>query len=564
MKRIGLITLVVVLSTFVITADAYGIPNRTPQTSHDVAITNMSAPSSCFQGDIVPVVVKVTNQGNCSESFVIKLIDVTNGLKIGSKSLTLSAPGKGGIDEVADLIFTGESPGVQHFGNFLFHGDVNGDGCDDLLVTASRYNNCQGRVYLYYGGKNMDDKPDKAFTGENPGDYFGEGAFLCDLNNDNYDEVLVGSCGYNSKQGRVYIFYGGSNMDTSPDLILDGEETQSKFGGRITAGDVNSDNYNDLIVSAWEYQSYKGRVYLYYGGSTFDTTVDKTFTGENINDTFGYWITVRGDVDGDNYSDLLVGTLNWPDHINRDQAYLFYGAPGTDMDEVCDVTFDAENYRDEFALSIDLFDVDSDGYADVLIGARRWPAGGLQGRAYLYWGSSRATMNNVADKIFTGEPGAAACLGGNAIYAGYVNNDNYGDICIAGYNYYRSDKRGRIYLYYGNTKTLMDETCDQTFTNSADNTGSRWQYLALGDFKGDTYDDMVVGGWGYNNFQGRVWLYYNAPPSSVDVNFDWDTTKHSTVEHTLKAAINPVTGEEDKADNRKTIKVNVKSKVKEK
>jgi len=65
---------------------------------------------------------------------------------------------------------------------------------------------------------------------------------------------------------------------------------------------------------------------------------------------------------------------------------------------------------------------------------------------------------------FTGKAGVKGELGGNAIYVGHINDDNYGDIYIASYGYLNSDHRGRGYLYYGNTKASMDAVCDHTFT----------------------------------------------------------------------------------------------------
>jgi hypothetical protein len=172
-------------------------------------------------------------------------------------------------------------------------------------------------------------------------------------------------------------------------------------------------------------------------------------------------------------------------------------------------------------------------------------------------------MDVDADKIFDVDPNDKAGLGSASIACGYVNNDYYKDILIAG-SYYpdAASHHGRAYLFYGNTKEDMDEACDRKFTLPQED--NRPQSVALGDFSKDGYSDVVMGGWKYNNFQGRVWLYYINPPSSTDVKFDWNTSNASTAEHTLKAKIVSVEGEEDIADNSKTITVNVKAKVTEK
>jgi ankyrin repeat protein len=425
----------------------------------------------------------------------------------------------GRFSDVADLIFTGETGGRQQFGNFLFKGDVNGDGYNDLLITASNYESRRGRAYLYYGGPDMDADADKIFTGENIDDLFGEGAFLSDLNNDGFSDVIVGALGHNDRTGRVYVYYGGQDMDVNPDLIINGEATQSNFGQRITTGDVNCDGHDDLFVAAPKYDSYRGRVYLYYVGNSFDTIADKIFEGETSNDTFGFELSARGDIDGDGCKDLLVGTPWWPQYTtNRGRAYLYYGATGIEMDIVPDVIFTGENNRDNFGHSLDLFDIDNDGYSDVLIGSRKWPAGGLQGRVYLYWGSNRATFDNVADVIFNGEKTAKASFGGNTIHAAYVNDDKYGDFIIGAYDYFRTSGEGRAYLFYGGTKTSIDVEYDHAFDEDVEPRTWFGKEGILCDLNNDGFAEAVIGAPAYNNLQGRVYVYFNRPLPSKSVS----------------------------------------------
>jgi hypothetical protein len=355
------------------------------------------------------------------------------------------------LDTIPDKIFTGENPG-DYFGDYNFTGDVNGDGYDDLLVAgASRYNDKRGRAYLYYGGPGgLDEVADLVLTGKSPGDYFGEVGPIGDVNGDNYADVIVGAPGYNNEQGRVYIYYGGSHMDENADLILNGETTKSRFGRSIAVGDVNNDGYEDVFVAAVYYNNRRGRVYLYYGGNPMDAIADKIFDGENQGDVFGrciYHQNKIADVNGDNYGDVLISTRHW--NKTQGRAYLYYGGPGTTMDTIC-------------------------------------------------------------DKIFTGDKKGNHNLGGDSLTCGYVNGDKYPDIIIAGYNY--DSFRGRAHLYYGGTNADMDEIPDEIFTGEEPNSAP--MSVVFGDFSNDGYDDLVIGGWLYNNKQGRVWLYYNKPGHS--------------------------------------------------
>jgi len=514
--------------------------------------------------DTVPILVTVENQGLCSEAPIVKLMHVTDALEVGKRTATLSVS----IAATCDLTITGEAETKTNFGDWSWVGDVNNDGYDDILISAEQWkhdggtNDGKGRAYLFYGGKNMDAIPDKVFTGENTGDEFSDnGVYLADMNNDGFDDVIIGARYCNSR-GRVYVYWGAEDMDENADIIIDPPSSDGpniQFGRGVGAGDLNGDGNMDLIVSAIQYNNYTGRTYLYYGPIASDTTVDKTFMGEGTHNAFGAKISARGDIDGDRCDDLVIGTMYYPDCFSRldGRVYLYYGAPGTSMDEHPDLIFDAEYPGDEFGCDVDLFDIDNDGYADIIIGARRYPRKTFQGRVYLYWGNERARMDADYDLCFDGEAGAKAALGGESVMGGYVNDDEYGDIVVSAFDYKNFSQHGRAYLYYGGPKGSMDTTCDHTFTG--EEADCQPQRTRVADFNGDGYGDIIMQGVEYNNYQGRCWLWYGGfKPSSTHVMLNWDTTNVSPGKHTLKAEIAPVPGEEDTADNTMTVMVNVK------
>jgi hypothetical protein len=196
------------------------------------------------------------------------------------------------------------------------------------------------------------------------------------------------------------------------DPVMTGESPGlQQFGNSFYHGDVNGDGYEDLFVSAIRYpkKSYIGRVYLYYGPLSSDTTVDKIFTGEDPNNAFGIEVTARGDVDGDNCNDLLISIWNYPDYAKLPRTYFYYGGSGSDMDAIPDLIFYVEKNLDDIGSGLDLFDIDNDGYDDILIAARGWNK--YQGRAQIYWGSSRETMDNVPDFFINGENRALSAFG---------------------------------------------------------------------------------------------------------------------------------------------------------
>ncbi|MBK6537419.1 MAG: FG-GAP repeat protein [Ignavibacteria bacterium] len=171
---------------------------------------------------------------------------------------------------------------------------------------------------------------------------------------------------------------------------MNGEATAGYFGFSVSnAGDVNGDGYSDIIVGAYFNIE---RAYIYFGGLTMDNIADVTLSGTG--GYFGFSVSTAGDVNRDGFSDVIVGQP--AGFIGS--AFIFYG--GSSMNSVPDVTMMDENPSTFFGLSVsDAGDVNGDGYPDVIIGADFTDS--RTGRAYIYFGS--ATMDNNADVILYGE-----------------------------------------------------------------------------------------------------------------------------------------------------------------
>ena len=122
--------------------------------------------------------------------------------------------------------------------------------------------------------------------------------------------------------GRAYIYYGGTTIDNTADVTITGEATNYNLGYSVsTAGDVNGDGYSDVIVGAYRYSTNIGRAYIYYGGASMNNVADVTMTGETAGDYFGISASTAGDVNGDGYSDVIVGAYGYS--ANTGRAYIY-------------------------------------------------------------------------------------------------------------------------------------------------------------------------------------------------------------------------------------------------
>uniref|UniRef100_A0A8C3JEI2 Phosphatidylinositol-glycan-specific phospholipase D n=1 Tax=Calidris pygmaea TaxID=425635 RepID=A0A8C3JEI2_9CHAR len=146
-----------------------------------------------------------------------------------------------------------------------------------------------------------------------------------DLNQDGYEDLVVGAPGYSMlgrvQIGRVYVVYGNQaglppedmDLDGKADQVLQGHQPSGRFGSALAVLDFNEDGVPDLAIGApsvgSQFLTYKGAVYVYFGteGRGLASEPNVTITCEYSYCNLG-WSLLAADVDGDGNADLVVGS----------------------------------------------------------------------------------------------------------------------------------------------------------------------------------------------------------------------------------------------------------------
>jgi hypothetical protein len=342
-------------------------------------------------------------------------------------------------------------------------GDINGDGYDDLIVSAITADGSEidvGVTYVMYGKSDGFDADVTlsslagnggfSLTGGSRDDFFGNAlAGAGDVNGDGYDDLIVGANGTDfngSGSGAAYVFFGAadfqanvpvSSIDGSNGFRVSGIAAQDNAGGAVArAGDFNGDGYEDLIVGAVSADSRgenSGSSYVVFGkAGGFDANLALsdlngvngfTIAGQAPSDSSGGSVSGAGDFNGDGYDDILIGTVG----LQANRAYILFGAAGGFSSTVyLHAPEDAPGFRLEELQAFDRFgstvavagDVNGDGFDDMLFGAPSAdPDGrGEAGATYVVFGFDSSSgvdyLGGADDDVLAGTAGSERFVAG--------------------------------------------------------------------------------------------------------------------------------------------------------
>ncbi|TKR77438.1 hypothetical protein L596_018412 [Steinernema carpocapsae] len=208
-------------------------------------------------------------------------------------------------------------------------GDFDGDGFDDVVAGLPRGDELKGMVSIYTQNlrwiANLTDPNGQA------GQYFGHSVAVVDVNNDGFDDVIVGAPFYTDYKnvkdlktqehkpqyevGKVVVFLQNSaERSFHKPIQIIGKVQWARFGFSIAlADDLNHDGYGDFVVGA-PYENGHGAVYVFHGskdGVTMEPTqkiapADLQGVRPDLK-TFGFSLTGGRDVDGNRFADIAVG-----------------------------------------------------------------------------------------------------------------------------------------------------------------------------------------------------------------------------------------------------------------
>ncbi|MFV9503838.1 MAG: hypothetical protein AB4911_04650 [Oscillochloridaceae bacterium umkhey_bin13] len=433
-------------------------------------------------------------------------------------------------------------------------GDVNGDGFADFLVGASRVGFTEipndpepsikisrGAAYLIFGSASGPPDPlDLANLGTNGIVFNGLGvdhqagfsvSGAGDVNGDGLADLLIGAP-YAGANGTAYLIFGRTDWTTPPtlataDVTFTGPAAGDLAGWAVSiVGDVNSDGYADILIGAPNVNGFEGAAYVILGRVDWSSPPtlaepDATFTGVAAGGGLGTAVSGAGDVNGDGFADLLIAAPYVTPGGGLDFAgrtYLVFGranwiAP-IDLADLgsTGVVFDGVTIYESAGIALSSAgDVNGDGLADILIGARLsnlLAPDSYAGAAYLVfgrttgWPNTPTFLNNLgADGVVILGVAQYDQAGYSVRGAGDVDGDGLDDILIgAPFGTPAFANKGEAYLIFGRTSAWISPIDLNTLTSptgavlrgAADGDRAGTVVAGLGDLNGDGFADLAV------------------------------------------------------------------------
>jgi hypothetical protein len=431
-------------------------------------------------------------------------------------------------------------------------GDVNGDGFDDVIIGAY-YADPSGadrevESYVVFGSdagfpaalslSDLNGQNGFVLNGIDVENYTGWSvASAGDVNADGFDDVIIGATGASPNgvdtAGASYVVFGSnagfpaalslSGLNGQNGFVLTGIATRDGSGRSVaSAGDVNGDGFDDVIVGASGTAAFAGESYVVFGSdagfaaalSLSDLNGQNGFrlTGIDAFDISGHSVASAGDLNGDGFDDVIVGAYRADPNGNSQagESYVVFGSDAgfpaalslADLNGQNGFRLIGGNAHDCSGFSVaSAGDMNGDGFDDLIIGAQRADPNGVAnaGESYVVFGTDAGFPATLALANLNGQNGfrlEGTNLGGYSGYsvapAGDVNGDGFDDV-VVGALFADSNgvpDAGESYVIFGAATGFVLAAVDGTAGDDWLSLPDNWQ-SGLSRVVGGTGTDMM-------------------------------------------------------------------------
>ena len=366
-------------------------------------------------------------------------------------------------------------------------------------------------------------------NGESIRDYSGRSVNGAgDINKDGIDDIIIGADGAPAGTyiGQAYVVFGKRNGWAAASSLAslngaNGFKINNTIPSGIgysmgSAGDINNDGIQDIIIGADRFNSYIGRTYVIFGrnGPWNSILSIDNLNGTNgfvldgvINDSSGASVSSAGDINNDGISDILIGAPQF-NIVGQGKTYVVFGQNATwnsiislsSLNGANGFELDGTTADEESGTLVSYAgDINDDGISDIIIGTL-----GIFCKVHILFGSSTPWSNIISLSSLNGNNGFTL----NGTYpncyasvtdAGDVNADGISDIIIGFPG--NTTSPGNAYVIFGKntswSSTVLLASLDGTNgfrldgVNVNDQTGS--SVASAGDFNGDGINDIIIG-----------------------------------------------------------------------